>query len=87
VDQRHQIARLIAKCRGIAEDQLSFADMVAVKRLLVEELGQHASAVLLDPNYRFPAALQQLRAGANWHGYNAALDSFEAEGEVCAAYR
>jgi tagatose 1,6-diphosphate aldolase len=60
VDQRHQIARLIAKCRGIAEDQVSFADMVAVKRLLVEELGQHASAVLLDPNYCFPAALQQL---------------------------
>lgn len=60
VDQRHQIAQLIARGRGIAAEEVSFADMVAAKRVLVEELGQHASAVLLDPNFCFPAALQQL---------------------------
>jgi tagatose 1,6-diphosphate aldolase len=60
VDQRHQIAQLLAKRRGIAAEEVSFADMVAVKRVLVEQLGQHASAVLLDPNFCFPAALHQL---------------------------
>ncbi len=60
VDQRHQIAQLIAARRGVAPDEVSFADMVTVKRVLVEELGHHASAVLLDPNFCFPAALQQL---------------------------
>lgn len=62
IDQRHQISSLIAKKLGIADDEVSFADMVAVKRVLVEELGEHVSAVLLDPNYSFPGALQKLPA-------------------------
>ena len=62
VDQRHQIADLIAKKLGIAEDEVRFADLVAVKRVLVEELGEHVSAVLLDPNFSFPAALTKLPA-------------------------
>ncbi len=62
IDQRHQIAALISKRRGIGADAVSFADMVAVKRALVQELGAHASAVLLDPNFSFPGALQQLPA-------------------------
>jgi tagatose 1,6-diphosphate aldolase len=35
---------------------------VAVKRVLVEVLAEHASAMLLDPNFAFPAALDKLPA-------------------------
>ncbi len=62
LDQRPPIANLVAAKRGIAPADVSFADMVAVKRLLVEVLGAHASAMLMDPNYAFPAALDKLPA-------------------------
>ena len=62
VDQRHQISNLISKKLGINEDDVRFSDMVEVKRVLVEELGGHTSAVLLDPNFSFPGALEKLPA-------------------------
>ena len=62
MDQRPPIIGLIARKRGIGVGEVSFADMVAVKRVLVEELGKHASAVLFDPNFSFPAALDKLPA-------------------------
>jgi tagatose 1,6-diphosphate aldolase len=62
VDQRHQISSLVSKKLGIAEDAVNFADVVAIKRVLVEELGEYVSAVLLDPNFSFPAALAKLPA-------------------------
>ncbi len=62
IDQRHQIASLISNKLRIAAGEAPFADMVAVKRVLVEELGAHVSAVLLDPNFSFPAALAKLPA-------------------------
>lgn len=62
MDQRHQVSMLIADKLGISADGVSFSDMVAVKRVLVEELGRHASAVLFDPNFCFPAALERLPA-------------------------
>ncbi|MFA5915438.1 MAG: tagatose 1,6-diphosphate aldolase [Burkholderiales bacterium] len=62
VDQRHQISSFIEKKLGIGADAASFADMVAIKRVLVEALGEHVSAVLLDPNFSFPAALAKLPA-------------------------
>ena len=62
LDQRPPIANLVAAKRGIAPSQVSFADMIAVKRLLVEVLGHQASAMLLDPNFAFPAALDRLPA-------------------------
>jgi tagatose 1,6-diphosphate aldolase len=64
VDQRHQIASLIANKLGIGADAVRFADMVAAKRMLVQELGAHVSAVLLDPNYSFPGALEKTPAHA-----------------------
>jgi len=64
VDQRHQIAGLIADNLGIGADEVRFADMVAAKRMLVQELGAHVSAVLLDPNYSFPGALEKTPAHA-----------------------
>lgn len=60
LDQRPPIANLVAARRGISPVAVTFADMVAVKRLLVEVLGEHASAMLLDPNYAMPAALDRL---------------------------
>ncbi len=62
LDQRPPIANLVAAKRGIAAADVSFADMVAVKRLLVDVLGPKASAMLMDPNYAFPAALERLPA-------------------------
>lgn len=62
LDQRPPIAQLVAQRRGIAPADVGFDDMVAVKRLLVETLGGHASAMLLDPNFAFPAALDRLPA-------------------------
>ena len=62
LDQRPPIANLIAAKRGILAEQVSFDDMVAVKHLLVDVLGSHASAMLFDPNYAFPAALPKLPA-------------------------
>ncbi len=62
LDQRPPIINLIAKKRGIAIDDVAFADVLAVKHLLVDVLGSHASAMLLDPNYAFPAALASLPA-------------------------
>ncbi len=64
LDQRPPIANLVAAKRGIAPADVSFADMVAVKRLLVDVLGRGASAMLMDPNYAFPAALDRLPAHA-----------------------
>ncbi len=64
LDQRPPIAQLIAAKRGIAAADVGFSDMVAVKRTLVDTLGAHASAMLFDPNYAFPAALEKLPAHA-----------------------
>lgn len=62
MDQRPPIASLISKKRRIGVGEVSFADMVAVKRVLVDGLGGHASAMLFDPNFSFPAALERLPA-------------------------
>lgn len=60
LDQRPPIANLVASRRGIAPSEVAFADMVDVKRVLVGALGSQASAMLLDPNFAFPAALDKL---------------------------
>ena len=60
LDQRPPITNLIATKLGIAPADVQFQDMVEVKRVIVDSLGQLASAVLLDPNYAFPAALELL---------------------------
>ena len=62
LDQRPPIAQLVAAKRGIAPADVGFTDMVDVKRMLVDVLGTHASAMLFDPNYAFPAALSKLPA-------------------------
>ncbi|CAM3622439.1 Tagatose 1,6-diphosphate aldolase [Bordetella sputigena] len=62
LDQRPPIINLIAEKRGVAPDAVAYADVLEVKRLLVDALGGHASAMLFDPNYAFPAGLQRLPA-------------------------
>jgi tagatose 1,6-diphosphate aldolase len=62
LDQRPPIAQMLAERLGIAPAQVRFDDMMAVKRVLVDTLGSHASAMLLDPNFALPAALDCLPA-------------------------
>jgi tagatose 1,6-diphosphate aldolase len=62
LDQRPPIAQILAAGLGIPATQVRFDDMVAAKRVLVETLGSHASAMLLDPNFALPAALDCLPA-------------------------
>ncbi|OZI60059.1 tagatose 1,6-diphosphate aldolase [Bordetella genomosp. 11] len=62
LDQRPPIINLVAARRGIAPQEVAFTDVIDIKRLLVGALGSHASAMLFDPNYAFPAALPCLPA-------------------------
>lgn len=62
LDQRPPLVQAIAKARGTAPDQVSFADMLAAKRLLVQALADDASSMLFDPNFAMPAAIDVLPA-------------------------
>ena len=55
VDQRPPIKNLIAAKRG--SDAAGYSDVSEFKALLVQELAPHASAVLLDPHYAYPASI------------------------------
>jgi tagatose 1,6-diphosphate aldolase len=59
-DQRPPIMALIARARGCPPADASFADITAVKRLLIEELAPYATATLADPNFAYPAAIDVL---------------------------
>ena len=58
VDQRPPIKNLISERRGL--DAAPYDDVCAVKAMLVEELAGTCSAVLLDPHYAYPAAIQHV---------------------------
>lgn len=62
LDQRPPMVQAIATARGIAPDQVGFADMLAAKRMLVQALSDEASSMLFDPNFAVPAALDLLPA-------------------------
>lgn len=55
VDQRPPIKNLVAERRGT--ESAGYEDVSNFKALLVEELAAQASAVLLDPHYAYPAAI------------------------------
>lgn len=61
IDQRPPIEQLVAKARGIPRGEVSFADHVACKRWLARALAPHASAMLVDPNYGYPASADLLQ--------------------------
>jgi tagatose 1,6-diphosphate aldolase len=60
LDQRPPLFEAIARARGIAKDQVEYADVTAAKRLLVEALSPHCSSMLFDPNFAVPAAIDVL---------------------------
>lgn len=60
VDQRPPVKNLISDRRGGGE--ASYADVATVKSLLVEELHREASALLLDPHFAYPTAIQHVPA-------------------------
>jgi tagatose 1,6-diphosphate aldolase len=53
---------VLAQARGIARDQVAYADVTAAMRLLVEALAPHCSSMLFDPNFAVPAAIDLLPA-------------------------
>ena len=60
VDQRTPMAQMIAVVRGVKIDQVSFKDMLDVKRSIATTLSSEATGVLIDPNYGVPAALSEI---------------------------
>jgi tagatose 1,6-diphosphate aldolase len=61
IDQRPPIAARIADARGIAVEKVAIEDILAVKRALAAALAPEAGAVLVDPNYGYPACADLLR--------------------------
>lgn len=61
IDQRPPILQLIARARGIAVGDVAFDDVLRLKRWLVEGLAASASALLVDPNFGYPACVDLLR--------------------------
>ncbi len=55
VDQRPPIKDLVTAARGT--DTAPYDDVAMVKRLLVEELAEASSAMLLDPHFAYPRAI------------------------------
>jgi len=62
LDQRPPMFEAIAQAKGITKDQVTYADVTAAKRLLVEALAPHCSSMLFDPNFAVPAAIDLLPA-------------------------
>ncbi|WP_295810402.1 tagatose 1,6-diphosphate aldolase [uncultured Nitratireductor sp.] len=58
VDQRPPIKNPIAKARGTAE--APYDDVARFKRLLVETLQEQSTALLLDPHFAYPRAIDVL---------------------------
>jgi tagatose 1,6-diphosphate aldolase len=62
LDQRPPMFEAIAQARKITKDQVTYADVAAAKRLLVEALSPHCSSMLFDPNFAVPAAIDLIPA-------------------------
>lgn len=58
VDQRPPIKNPIAKLRGT--DEAPYEDVARFKRILVETLQDQSTALLLDPHYAYPRAIDAL---------------------------
>jgi tagatose 1,6-diphosphate aldolase len=58
VDQRPPIRNLVAQKRGSKD--ASYQDVGDVKALLIQELSAYSSAMLLDPGYAYPHAIQHV---------------------------
>lgn len=58
VDQRPGVEALVRQRRGV--ETAAYEDVGQAKRVLIETLSPHSTAMLLDPGYAFPYASQQL---------------------------
>jgi tagatose 1,6-diphosphate aldolase len=62
LDQRPPMFEAIAQAKKITRDQVTYTDVAAAKRLLVEALAPHCSSMLFDPNFAVPAAIDLMPA-------------------------
>jgi tagatose 1,6-diphosphate aldolase len=60
IDQRPPIFSLLARRLGVPVESVPFAQVLALKRVLAEAFANEASAMLVDPNYGYPAAADVL---------------------------
>jgi len=58
IDQRTPLMQPIARKRGVSE--AAYDDIAEVKVAIVRHLSQHASAMLLDPNFAYPRCAEHL---------------------------
>ena len=55
MDQRGSLKKAIGQARGIEKDQVPAEDMTEFKTAVTKVLTQHATAVLLDPEFALPS--------------------------------
>jgi tagatose 1,6-diphosphate aldolase len=60
IDQRPPIFAALAKALRITPEQVPFAEICAAKRVLAEGFAAEASALLVDPNWGYPAVAEAL---------------------------
>ena len=56
MDQRGSLQKMIASARGVPDNDVTPAMLTEFKTVVTKVLTQHASAILLDPEYGLPAA-------------------------------
>lgn len=64
IDQRPPIFAMLAKALGTTVQQVPFDEVLAVKRVLAEGFAADASAMLVDPNWGYPATADVLNPAA-----------------------
>ncbi|WP_158219659.1 tagatose 1,6-diphosphate aldolase [Ideonella sp. A 288] len=64
IDQRPPIFATLARAHGIAPEAVPFDEVVAAKRALAAAFAGQASAMLVDPNWGYPAAADLLNPAA-----------------------
>jgi tagatose 1,6-diphosphate aldolase len=64
IDQRPPIFAMLAKALGTTPAQLPYAEVLAAKRVLAAAFAPVASAMLVDPNWAYPAAADLLNPAA-----------------------
>lgn len=74
VDQRQSLRGMIAEEKGIQPTDIPGSDLTRIKRIVAETVAPTSSAVLLDPIYGFPKALE------NADGYGGVLVAAEVTG-------
>ncbi len=63
MDQRGSLKKAIAKAKGVPEGQITSEIMSEFKTVVINELSQHASGVLLDTEFGLEAARHRHHAG------------------------